>query len=95
MTWYHPKMPSPQRVCLFSLSPSKFGEEISSLADPGCLSQVLDPESEFFPSRIPDPESKFFPSQIPDPGFKFFPSRIPDSVSVLNNLSFITQKNGF
>jgi hypothetical protein len=32
----------------------------SSVADPGCLSRITDPE--FYPSRIPDPGSR-----IPDP----------------------------
>jgi hypothetical protein len=38
----------------------------SSVADPGCLSRIPDPD--FYPSRIPDPGSR-----IPDLG-----SRIPD-----------------
>ncbi len=64
-------MPFSQRVWLLfgSLSPSKFGDEISSFADLGCLSWKLDPKSEFFPSWVIDPGSKFFPSQIPDPNF--------------------------
>jgi hypothetical protein len=37
-----------------------------SVADPGCLSRIPDPD--FYPSRIPDPGSR-----IPDLG-----SRIPD-----------------
>jgi hypothetical protein len=80
MIWSHPKMPFLQRVRLLfgSLSPSKFGDKISSFADPGCLSPILDPGSEFFPSQIPDPGSKFFASWIPDPGSEFFPSRILD-----------------
>ena len=90
-------MPFPQRVRLLfgSLSPSKFGDKISSFADPGCLSRILDPGSEFFPSRIPDPWSKFFPSWIPDPGSEFFPSRILDPGCALKNLSILTKKNGF
>ncbi len=90
LTWSHPKMPFPQRVQLLlgSLSPSKFGDEISSFADPRCLSQIPDPESESFPSQIPDSGSKFFPSWIPDPG-----SWIPDPHS--KNLSILTKKNGF
>ncbi len=89
-------MPFPQRVRLLfgSLSPSKFGDKISSFADPGCLSLILDPGSEFFPSRIPDPGSKFFPSWIPDPGFEFFPSRMLDPGSASKNLSILAQKNG-
>ncbi len=94
MTWSHPKMPFPQRVWLLlgSLSPSKFGDEISSFADPGCLSQIPDPESEIFPSQIPDSGSKFFPSWIPDPGSKVFPSRILDPGSASKNLSILTKK---
>jgi hypothetical protein len=94
MTWSHPKMPFPQWVRLFfgSVSPSKFGDNISSFADPGCLSRILDPGSEFFPSRIPDPGSKFFPSWIPDPGSEFFPSRIPDPGSASKNLSILAKK---
>ncbi len=97
MIWSHPKMPFPQRVrVLFgSLSPSKFGDEISSFADLGCLSRILDPRSEFFPSQIQDPGSKFFASWIPDPGSEFFPSRILDPGCALKNLSILTKKNGF
>jgi hypothetical protein len=97
MIWSHPKKPFPQRVRLLfsSLSPSKFGDEISSFADPGCLSRILDPGSEFFPSQIPDPGSKFFASWIPDPGYEFFPSRILDPGCALKNLSILTKKNGF
>jgi hypothetical protein len=90
-------MPFPQRVRLLfdSLSPSKFGDEISSFADLGYLSRILDPGSEFFPSRIPGPGSKFFPSWIPDPRSEFFPSRILDPGSASKILSILTKKNGF
>ncbi len=93
-------MPFLQRVWLLfdSLSPSKFGDNISSFADPGCLSWIigsLDPRSEFFPSRIPDPGSKFFPSWISDPGSEFFPSRMLDPGSASKNFSILTKKNGF
>ncbi len=90
-------MPFTQRVRLLfgSLSPSKFGDKISSFADPGCLSRILDPGSEFFQSRIPDPGSKFFPSWIPDPGSDFFSSRRMDPGSASKNLSILAQKNGF
>jgi hypothetical protein len=70
-------------LLLGSLSPSKFGDKIYSVADPGCL------------SRIPDPGSNFFPSRIPDPGSKFFPSQIPDPTSASKNFSILTPKNGF
>ncbi len=90
-------MPFPQRVQLLfgSLSPSKFGDKISSFSDPECLSRILDPGSKFFPSQIPDPGSKFFASWIPDPGSEFFPSRILDPGCALKNLSILTKKNGF
>ncbi len=90
-------MPFPQRVRILfgSLSPSKFGDKISSFADPGCLSQILDPGSEFFPSRIPDPGSKFCPSWIPDHGSEFF--SIPDVGSQIRikEFNYFGQKNGF
>ncbi len=90
-------MPFPQRVWLLfgSLSPSKFCDKISSFSDPGCLSRILDPGSEFFPSQIPDPGSKFLASWIPDPRSEFFPSRILDPGWALKNLSILTKKNGF
>ncbi len=90
-------MPFPQRVRLLfgSLSPSKFGDEISSFADPGCLSRILDPRSEFFPSQIPDPGSKFFASWIPDPGSEFF--SIPDTGSrmCIKEFKHFNQKKWF
>jgi len=87
-------MPFPQRVRLLfgSLSPSKFGDKISSFADLGCLSWILNPESECFPSRIQDTGSKFFPSWIPDPRFEFFPSRVLDPGCISKNLSILTKK---
>ncbi len=90
-------MPFPQsvRLLLGSLSPSKFGDEISSFADPGCLSRIPNPRSEFFPSEIPDSWSKFFPSWIHDPGSGFFPSRILDPGSASKNLSILTNKKWF
>ncbi len=97
MTLFHPKMPFPQRDWLLfgSLSPSKFGNKISSFADLGYLSRILDPGSECFPSRIQDPGSKFFPSWIPDPRFESFPSRILDPGCISKNLSILTKTNGF
>ncbi len=90
-------MPFPQRVWLLfvSLSPSKFGDKISSFSDPGCLSRILNPGSEFFPSQIPDPGSKFFASWIPDPGSEFLSSRILDPGCALKNLSILTKKKWF
>jgi hypothetical protein len=97
MTWSHPKMPFLHRIRLLlgSLSPSKFGDEISSFADPGML--IPDPRSRIQIFSIPDPSpgSKFFPSWIPDPGSEFFPSRILDPGSASKNLSILTKKNGF
>ena len=97
MTWFYSKMPFPQRVWLLfgSLSPSKFGDKISSFSDPGFLSRILDPGSEFFPSQIPDPGSQFFPSWIPDPRFEFFLSQSLDHGCISKNLSVLTKKNGF
>jgi hypothetical protein len=88
-------MPFPQRVRLLfvSLSPSKFGDEISSFADLGCLSRILNPRIRMFP--IPDTGSKFFPSWIPDPRFEFFPSQVLDSRCISKNLSILNKKNGF
>jgi hypothetical protein len=90
-------MPFPQRVRLLlsSPSPSKFGGEISSFADSGCLSQILYPGSEFFPSQIPDPGSEFFPFWIPDPGPDFFPSWILDPGSASKEFQYFNQKKWF
>jgi hypothetical protein len=87
-------MPFPQRVWLLfgSLSPSKFGDEISSFVDLGCLSRILNPESEWLPSQIQDTGSKFFPSWISDPRFEFFSSRVLDPGCISKNFN---QKNGF
>ncbi len=76
----HPKMPFPQRVWLLlgSLSPSKFGDEISSFADPGMF--IPDPRSRIPISSITDPRSwiqiffilhpwsQILIFSIPDPG---------------------------
>ncbi len=51
-----------------------------SVADPGCLSRIPDPGSDFFPSRIPDPGSQIRTVSIPDPG------------SSSKNLSILTPK---
>ncbi len=90
-------MPFPQRVRILfgSLSPSKFSDKISSFADLGCLSWILNPESQCFPSRIQDTGSKCFPSWIPDPRFEFFPSQVLDPGCISKNLSIFNQKNGF
>ncbi len=80
-------MPFPQCVWLLVnfLSPSKFGDEISSFADPG--SWIPDPN--FF-----HPESwiQIFPSWIPDPGSKLFQSRILDSRCTSKTSSILTKK---
>ncbi len=90
-------MPYPQRVWLLfgCLSPSKFGDEISSFADPGCLSWILGPGSEIFPSWIPDPESKFFPSPIPNPQSQFFPSLDPGSRIHIKKFKYFNPKKWF
>jgi hypothetical protein len=80
------------RLLFDSLSPSKFSDKIFSFADPECLSRILDPGSEFFPSRFPDLRSKFFSFWIPDPGSEVFPSRILDPGCALKNLSILTKK---
>ncbi len=87
-------MPFPQRVRLLfgSLNPSKFGDKISSFADLGCLSRILNPESECFPSQIQDTGSKFVSSWIPDPRFEFFSSRVLDPGCISKNLSILTNK---
>ena len=83
MTWSYPKMPFPQRVRLLfgSLSPSKFGDEISSFADPGCLSQTRIPDPDFFHprSRILDQNFLHPGSLIPDLNFFHPISWIPDA----------------
>ncbi len=90
-------MPFPQRVRILfsSLSPSKFGDEISCFADPGCL--TLDPGSWIWVFSILDPGSwiQIFLSWIPDPRSELFPSRILDPGCTSKNLSILTKKNGF
>ncbi len=78
MTWSHPKMPFPQRIWILfsSLSPSKFGDEISSFADPDVYPGYLIPNPNFFYPRSQIPDPKFFPSQIPDLNFFHHGSRI-------------------
>jgi hypothetical protein len=49
-----------------STTREKYTGGVTSVADPGCLSRIPDPD--FCPSRIPDPRSR-----ISDPGY-----RIPD-----------------
>ncbi len=83
-------MPFPQRVRLLfsSLSPSKFGDEISSFADLGCSSRIPNPESECFPSRIfsiLDPRSQIWIFSIPDPGSRMH----------IKEFKYFNQKNGF
>jgi hypothetical protein len=43
-----------------------------SVADPGCLSRIPDPGSDFFPSRIPDPNCLHPGSRILIKEFKYF-----------------------
>ncbi len=90
-------MPFPQRGLIITqfFKSWQIWRRDSSFADPGCLSQIPYPGSEFFPSPIPNPGSKFFPSWILDPGSEFFPSRILDPGSASKNFSILTKKNGF
>ncbi len=90
-------MPFPQRVRLLfgSLSPSKFGDEISSFADLGCLSRILNSESECFPSQIQDTGSKFFSSWIPWSRIWIFSIRCPGSRMHIKEFKYFNQKNGF
>ncbi len=94
MTWSHPKMPFPQRVWLLlgSLSPSKFGDEISSFADPGMF--ILDPRSRIQIFSILDPWSQIQIFFILDPWsqIQIFKSRILDPGSASKNLSILTKK---
>ncbi len=90
-------MPFPQRVRLLfgSLSPSKFGDEISSFSDPGCFypgSWI--PDSNFFHpiSRILDQNFLHPGSLILDQNFFHPGSWIRMRIK---NLSILTQKNGF
>ncbi len=92
MTWFHPKMPFPQRVRLLfgSLSPSKFGSEISSFADLGCLSRIR-----MFP--IPDLGSWIQVFSILDHWSQIWIISIPDPGSRMHikDFKYFNQKNGF
>jgi hypothetical protein len=90
-------MPFPQRVRLLfgSLSPSKFGDEISSFADLGCLSWILNPESECFPSQIQDTGSQFFSSWIPWYQIWIFSILGPGSRMHIKEFKNFNQKYGF
>ncbi len=95
MTWFHPKMPFPQRVRLLfgSLSPSKFGDKISSFADLGCLSRIPNPQSEYVShpgSRILDPNFFHLGSLIPDLNFFSFPG--PGSRMHIKEFKYFNQK---
>ncbi len=90
-------MPFPQRVLLLfsSLSRSKFGDEIPSFADPGCL--TLDPGSRIRVFSILDPGSwiQIFP--ILDPWFRIWIFSITDPGSCMHikEFKYLNQKNGF
>ncbi len=90
-------MPFPQRVRLLfgSLSPSKFGDEISSFADLGCLFRILNPESECFP--IPDPWYRIQIFSILDPWSQILIFSIPGPGSrmLIKEFKYFNQKNGF
>ncbi len=90
-------MPFPQRVRLLfgSLSPSKFGDKISSFADLGCLSRILNPESESFPSRIQDTGSKFLSILDPRSQIWIFSIPGPGSRMHIKEFKYFYQKNGF
>jgi hypothetical protein len=85
-------MPFPQRVRLLlgSLSPSKFGDEISSFADPGCLSLIPDPIFFHPRSQILDPNFFHPGSLIPDPNFFHPGSRIR-----IKEFKYLNQKKWF
>jgi hypothetical protein len=95
MTWSHPKMPFPQRVRLLfsSLSPSKFGDEISSFADSGCLSRILDPNFFHPRSRILDQNFLHPGSLIPDLNFFSIPD--PGSRVRIKEFKYFNQKKWF
>ncbi len=90
-------MPFPQRVRILfgSLSPSKFGDKISSFADPGCLSRNLDPGSEFF--SIPNPRSWIQILSILDPWSRIWIFSIPDVGSQIriNEFKYFCQEKWF
>ncbi len=90
-------MPFPQRVRLLfgSLSPGKFGDEISSFADLGCFARILNPESECFSSQIQDTGSKFFSSWIPWSQIWIFFILGPGSRMHIKEFKYFNQKNGF
>ncbi len=87
-------MPFPQRVRLLlgSLSPSKFGDKISSFADPGCLSQIPD---QIFSIPVPRFWIQIFSTWIPDPGSKFFSIPGPGSRIRIKEFRYFNQKKWF
>ncbi len=85
-------MPVPQRVRLLfgSLSPSKFGDEISVLLIRDVYPGSWIPDPNFF-----HPRSRILDQNFLHPGSEIFPSRILDPGCALKNLSILTKKNGF
>ncbi len=88
-------MPFPQmvRLLLVSLSPSKFGDEISSFADQGCLSQIPDPN--FFHSRFPDEGVQIFSILDPWSQIRFFSIWDPGSRIRIKEFKYFNQKKWF
>ncbi len=90
-------MPFPQSVRLLfsSLSPSKFGDEISSFADLGCLS--LDPGSRIRIFSILDPGSWIQIFSILDPRSRIwiFSSTDPGSRTHIKEFKYFNQKKWF
>ncbi len=97
MTWFHPKMPFPQRVRLLfgSLSPSKFGGKISSLARSGMF--IPDPGSRIRMFPIPDPGSWIQIFSILDPWSQIWIFSIPEPGSRMHIKEFkcFNQKKWF
>jgi hypothetical protein len=87
-------MSFPQRVRLLlsSLSPSKFGGQISSFADSGCLSQIPDPNFFYPRSRILYPN---FSILDPWSRIRIFSILHPGSRICSKEFQYFNQKNGF
>ncbi len=90
-------MPFPQRVRLLfsSLSPSKFGDEISNFADLGCLTR--DPGSRIWIFSILDPGSwiQIFSILVPWSRIWNFSITDPGSQTHIKEFKYFNQKNGF
>ncbi len=86
----------PQRVRLLFGS-SKFGDEISSFADPGCLSRILDARSRIRIFSILDPGSwiKIFCILDPWSRIRIFSIPDPGSRMRIKEFKYFNKKNGF